>query len=56
MLIIKRNIIILGKGPTYGLDYTTIKAVAEYSINFTEQQKEFVFKSTPERKQQFLIY
>ena len=31
---------ILGKGPTDGLDDTTLTAEAEYSINFTEQQKE----------------
>ena len=31
---------VLGKGPTNGLDDTTLTAEKEYSINLTEQQKE----------------
>ena len=37
----KKDILILGKGPTDGLDDTTLTAEKEYSINFTEQQKKF---------------
>ena len=36
MLIIKKNILILGKGPTDGLVDTTLTAEAKYSINFRE--------------------
>ena len=35
----KKNILILGKGPAQGLDDTTLTANTEYSINFTEQGK-----------------
>ena len=37
----KKDISILGKGPTDGVDDTTITAKAEYSINFSEQQNTF---------------
>ena len=36
-----KDILIPGKGPTGGLDDTTLTTVKEYSINFTEQQKIF---------------
>lgn len=39
MLIIKKNIVILGKGLTQRLDGTTFTAEAEYSITFTEHGK-----------------
>ena len=42
MLIIKKKILILGKGLTQGLDGTTFTAEAEYSINFTEHGKNVV--------------
>ena len=35
----KKNIFILGKGLTDGLDDTTLTAKKEYSLNFTGQQK-----------------
>ena len=39
MLIMeKKNISILGKGPTDGLDDTTLTTETEYLINFSEQQ------------------
>ena len=41
LLIIKRNILILRKGPTQVSDGTTLTSKAEYSITFSEQQ-EFV--------------
>ena len=37
----KDDILILGKGPTDGLDDTTIAAEAEYTISFSEKQKKF---------------
>ena len=37
----KKDIFILGKGPTQGFYNTKLTAEKEYSINFTEQQKKF---------------
>ena len=37
----KKDILILGKGPVYGLDDATLTAEKEYSINFTVQKKRF---------------
>ena len=37
-----RNILVLGEGPTQGLDNTAITAEAKYSINFTESERRFV--------------
>ena len=37
-----KDIIILGEGPTQGLDDTTLKAEAKYTINFTQSRKRFV--------------
>ena len=37
----KKYIPILGKGPTDGLDTTTITAEAEYFINFTKKRNKF---------------
>ena len=37
----KNNILILGKGPTQGLDDTTLTAEKVYSVNFTEHNKKF---------------
>ena len=34
-----KDILILGRGPTKGLDNTTLTAEAEYSINFSRQQR-----------------
>ena len=38
ILIIKKDILDLGKGPAQGLDDTTLAAEADYSINFTKQR------------------
>ena len=35
----RKNILILGEGPTQGLDDSTLTAEAIYSINFTHQLK-----------------
>ena len=40
MLIIKKDILILGKGPTQGLEHT-LTAEKEYSINFTVTKEKF---------------
>ena len=37
-----KYILILGKGPTQGLDSTTFTAKALYPINFTQSRKRFV--------------
>ena len=37
-----KDILILGQGPTQGLDDTTLTAEAIYSINFTRPNKRFV--------------
>ena len=37
-----KNILILGEGPTQGLDDTTLTAEAKYPINFTQSGKRFV--------------
>ena len=38
----KKNILVLRKGPTQGLDNTTITPEARYSIHFTESRERFV--------------
>ena len=37
-----RNILVLGEGPTQGLDDTKLKAEAKYRINFTQSGKKIV--------------
>ena len=37
----KKYILILGEGPTQGLNGTTLTAEKKYSINFTEHKKKF---------------
>ena len=37
LTIVKKDILILVKGPSQGLDDTTLTAEKEYSINFNEQ-------------------
>ena len=41
MLIIKKEILIIGEGPMQGLDKTTLTAEKEYAISFSDQQKNF---------------
>ena len=45
-----KDILILGKGPTQGLDDTALAAKTKYPINFTQPNKIFVLW-----KQHFLI-
>ena len=37
----KNDILVLGEGPTQGLDDTTITTEAEYSINVSRSQRKF---------------
>ena len=37
-----KNILVLSKGPTQGLDNSTITAETKYPINFTKSKKRFV--------------
>ena len=37
-----KDILILCKGPTQGLDYTALAAKTKYPINFTQPNKIFV--------------
>ena len=41
----KKDILVLGKGPTHGLEHT-LTAEKMYSINFTVTKKKFCFKFT----------
>ena len=43
----KKDNLILGKGPTKGLDDTTCSAEAQYSINFSRSNINFCFLSLP---------
>ena len=40
----KKDILIFGKGPTQGLDSTTLTTEKLYSINFTENNKKNLFE------------
>ena len=40
-----KDTLILGEGPTQGLDDTTVTAEAKYPINFTQSEKIFVSSS-----------
>ena len=37
----RKDILILGIGPTLGLDYTSLKAKAQYLINFLRSNRKF---------------
>ena len=37
-----KNILIIGEGPTQGLDDTTLTGEAKYPTNFTQSRKRFV--------------
>ena len=40
-MIRKKDIFALVKGPTQGIDYTTLTAKAQYSINFSRSNRKF---------------
>ena len=41
-----KHILILGEGPTQGLDDTILTAKAKYPVNFTQSGKKICIKST----------
>ena len=51
VLLREKDILILNKGPTQGLDDTTLTGEGEYSIKFSDQIKETFLKRKPKWKQ-----
>ena len=51
----KKGILILGEGPTQGLDDTTLTAEAKYPINFTQSRKRFVLSLHYNGSNSFLL-
>ena len=51
----KKDILILGKGPTQGLDGTTLTAEKMYSISFTENNKKFCLSLHYSRANSYLF-
>ena len=43
MLIIQKDILIPGEGPTQGFDDTTLSAEAKYSIDVTQSEPRFPY-------------
>ena len=50
-----KDSLILGEGPAQGLDNTTVKADAEYPINFTQSGKRFKFSLHYNESNSFLF-
>ena len=50
-----KDILILGKGPTKGLDFTTLTAEAKYPINFAQLGERFVLSLYYNRRNSFLF-
>ena len=50
-----KDILILGEGPTQGLDDTTLTAEAKYPINFTESGKVFLLNLHYNGSNSFLV-
>ena len=50
-----KDILILGEGPTQGLDDTTLTAEEKYPINFTQSGKRFVLSLHYNRSNSFLF-
>ena len=50
-----KDILILGEGPTQGLDDTTLTAEAKYPINFTQSGKIFVLSLQYNESNSFLL-
>ena len=55
MFIIKKEILISGKGPMKELDNTALTAEAECFLNFTKLVKKKLFKGSLSRVRQFLL-
>ena len=51
-----KDILILGEGPTQGLDDTTLTAEAKYPINFTKPGKSFLLSLHYNRSKKFLFF
>ena len=51
----KKYILVLGEGPTQGLDDTTTTAEAKYSINFPRSQRKFYLGLHYSRSNSFLF-
>ena len=51
-----KDILILGKGPTQGLDDTTLTAEAEYSINFSRSNRKFCLSLHYNGNNSFLFF
>ena len=50
-----KGILILGEGPTQGLDDTTLTAEAKYFIDFTQPRKRFVLSPHYNESNSFLF-
>ena len=55
LIMIKKDILVLGEGPEQGLDDTTITAEAKYPINFKESGKIFVLNLHYNERNNFLL-
>ena len=53
--MIQKDISVLGEGPTQGLDNTSIRAEAKYSINLKELGKRFVLSMPYNESNSFLF-
>ena len=51
----KKVILVLGEGPTQGLDNTAITADAKYSINFSRSKRKFCLSLHYDRSNSFLF-
>ena len=51
----RKGNVILGEGPTQGLDDTTLAAEAKYAINFTQSRKRFVLNLHYNGSNSFLL-
>ena len=52
----KKDILILGQGPTQGLDNTTLTAEAEYAITLKQSGKRFVLSLHDNGSNSFLFF
>ena len=50
-----KDILILGKGPTQGLDNTTLTAEVKYAINISRSQRKFSLSFHYNRSNSFLF-
>ena len=55
ILIVKTNILVLGEGPTQGLDNAATTAESKYPINFTEPGKKFLLSLEYNGRNSFLF-